>query len=243
MRGHADAEVDIPAWSAPTTPAWNSRQRRRGFTLIELLVVIAIIAILAAILMPALSTAREQGRITVCVSNLRQIGLAATGHVEAYDGWYAKFEGWRSSYLCIMNPNSTWKEYYAPKRMPGIFICPTGKGKLDTDWSSDETLQNNILFSQGLRNNGSSNWPIQHLRNTAIFNPTLAMTQYCIWRNNYVDTWDSVPPIFPDTHDVGRPLVFADLHVEKERTLVAVDKLWERPVWFAGWDTKGLSPY
>src|SRR5947207_4918549 len=58
---------------------------RRGFTLIELLVVIAIIAILAAILFPVFAQAREKARQTVCLSRMKDFGMADNMYLQDYD--------------------------------------------------------------------------------------------------------------------------------------------------------------
>jgi prepilin-type N-terminal cleavage/methylation domain-containing protein/prepilin-type processing-associated H-X9-DG protein len=78
-----------------------SVKRKGGFTLVELLVVISIIALLLAVLMPALSKVREQGKAVVCSSRLRQLGLACELYRQAYNNnffpSYTGSQAWASS--------------------------------------------------------------------------------------------------------------------------------------------------
>ena len=69
---------------------------RRNFTLIELLTVIAIIAVLAAMLLPALSSARESAKMTACIGNMKQLGLAFCQYIQENKEYVPNSSGYKS---------------------------------------------------------------------------------------------------------------------------------------------------
>jgi len=117
--------------------------KRHGFTLIELLVVIAIIAILAAILFPVFARAREKARQTSCVSNLKQIGLAAQMYAQDYDERLT-----RSITICWGNPILEKVPHYVLLqpyvKSWKVWACPSAIGSCYND-SSQHSGVNPIL--------------------------------------------------------------------------------------------------
>ncbi|MDD5697402.1 MAG: prepilin-type N-terminal cleavage/methylation domain-containing protein [Victivallaceae bacterium] len=98
--------------------------KKLSFTLIELLIVIAIIAILASLLLPALQQARDTAKQTVCVSNLKQCGLAALQYLNDFDGWLgnAQYPGG------ILDSTTVWHEflsYGGYLSNQEILVCPS----------------------------------------------------------------------------------------------------------------------
>lgn len=85
---------------------------RRGFTLIELLIVIAVIAILAAILFPAFARAREGARRSVCLSNMKQIGLGMMQYVQDFDETFPRQAGNVYNFNSVLTPDPQ-TGYYA----------------------------------------------------------------------------------------------------------------------------------
>jgi prepilin-type N-terminal cleavage/methylation domain-containing protein len=95
--------------------------KKRGFTLIELLVVIAIIAILMAILMPALRRVKEQGKMISCLGNLKQWNLIAAMRTEANDGKFWESDPGTRGYWFPRYMEDRYKSWKKNK----LWFCPS----------------------------------------------------------------------------------------------------------------------
>lgn len=177
--------------------------RKQGFTLIELLVVIAVIALLMAILMPALSKARDQGRTIACRANLKQYGIALRMYLDDNNLYFPDARTWlkSDSHRWVREGEEPTGCFWPYLKDQDVHMCPKfSMLKKGTNW--DETAVSYVMNSY-VGNQGSiwSNWLGDGVKGvskeTEVWNPALVMvfTEENTWTIEGYSGWP-----FNDTH-------------------------------------------
>ena len=165
-------------------------RKREGFTLIELLVVIAIIALLMAILMPALNRVKGQAQKVSCQARLKQWGLAFKLYTDEYDGKFNNRDVSRGVWLTALRP------YYEGN--DEMLLCPTATREMlnDSDWGTFKAAYLDADSYRYVFSYGFNSWC------NAVEQDRGARWKEWFWRNVQNNT-----TVVPDTRQTeGRPV-------------------------------------
>ncbi len=204
----------------------KQRSRKADFTLIELLIVVAIIAILAALLLPALNSAREKAKRISCANNFRQIGFQWQAYADQYNGWivpnytvaspsffYRFSMSLLSDHSGLLGNALKWdcrKRGYSKS-----FTCPTEKWVIDYDNSGANSYFSfthygpNSWLSGRINADGTTEY-MHTLVSLITPSSVITYTELHAYAGYYVEQ----PMNVAVRHEGGCNFLFADQHVE-----------------------------
>jgi prepilin-type N-terminal cleavage/methylation domain-containing protein len=200
---------------------------RRAFTLIELLVVIAIIAILASMLLPALSRAKQKAWVSNCVSNLKQIGLGMRMFADDNEDRYPQSGGSITWNLTDLNSSSNgWmQQVYSYVQNTNVYHCP-GNAQLPLKNQSPFNYFNGVRAAYVAAGDQRAAVNARQILFPAAYvlaGDTIDTAQYFLRDDDDKDDYsqncvggavNGTPAVEWQAHNNGQDLLFADAHVQ-----------------------------